>query len=183
MPHLEHRTAAVQALGWSPADAHWLALVCLYSGVFTRRQYEDWHHRGQYAARRFVQRLTAADVAREHPLPDRHTPQRLCHVFVAVVVQMAERRAAVRRCYTLLPLLAQVRLAVPDPADRDARRWYRFLPLPPPPRGCRPIRGVLPDLMSTMGDHAHTYGQSMTYGAIAAARRSAVQAVGVVFCG
>ena len=23
MLHLEHRTAAVQALGWSPADAHW----------------------------------------------------------------------------------------------------------------------------------------------------------------
>ena len=81
MPHLEHRTAAVQALGWSPADAHWLALVCLYSGVFTRRQYQDWHHRDQYAARRFVKRLTAAGVARDHPLPERHTPQRFCHVF------------------------------------------------------------------------------------------------------
>lgn len=81
MPHLEHRTAAVQALGWSPADAHWLALVCLYSGVFTRLQYRDWHHRDKYAARRFVRRLTAAGVAREHPLPERRTPQRFCHVF------------------------------------------------------------------------------------------------------
>ena len=54
MPHLEHRTTAVQALGWAPADAHWLALVCLYSGVFTRLQYRDWHHRNQYAASRFV---------------------------------------------------------------------------------------------------------------------------------
>ena len=55
MPHLEQRTVAVQALGWSAADAHWLALVCLYSGVFTRLQYRDWHHRNQYAASRFVQ--------------------------------------------------------------------------------------------------------------------------------
>ena len=81
MPHLEHRSAAVQALGWAPDDAHWLALVCLYSGVFTRLQYRDWHHRDKYAARRFVQRLTAAGVAREHPLPARRTPQRFCHVF------------------------------------------------------------------------------------------------------
>ena len=81
MPHLEHRTAAVQALGWSPGDAHWLALVCLYSGVFTRLQYRDWHHRDKSAASRFVQRLTAAGVARDHPLPERRTPQRFCHVF------------------------------------------------------------------------------------------------------
>ena len=81
MPHLEHRTAAVHALGWSPADAHWLALVCLYSGVFTGLQYRDWHHRNQYAASRFVKRLTAAGVARDHPLPDRRTPRRFCHVF------------------------------------------------------------------------------------------------------
>ena len=81
MPHLEHRTAAVQALGWSLADAHWLALVCLYSGVFTRHQYRDWHHRDKYAASRLVQRLTDAGVARDHPLPDRRTPQRFCHVF------------------------------------------------------------------------------------------------------
>ena len=81
MPHLERRTAAVQALGWSPDKAHWLALVCLHSGVFTRLQYRDWHHRDKYAARRFVQRLTAAGVAREHPLPGRRIPQRFCHVF------------------------------------------------------------------------------------------------------
>ena len=81
MPHLEHRTAAVQALGWSPADAHWLALVGLYSGIFTRLRYRDWHHRDKYAANRFVQRITAAGVARDHPLPERRTPQRFCHVF------------------------------------------------------------------------------------------------------
>ena len=69
MPHLVRRTAALQNLGWSVADAEWLALACLYSGVFTRHQYRGWHHRDKHAASRFVQRLTAAGVAREHSLP------------------------------------------------------------------------------------------------------------------
>ena len=72
--------------------------------------------------------------------------------FAAVVVQMAARRAGVQRCHTFLPLLPQVRLAVPDPADRGARRGSTFLPLPPLTRGCRPILNVMPDVMSTVGD-------------------------------
>ena len=81
IPRLADRTAAVQALGWSQADAEWLALVCLHSGVFTRHQYRGWYHRDKHAASRFVQRLTDAGVAREHPLPDRRSPERFCHVF------------------------------------------------------------------------------------------------------
>ena len=65
---------------------------------------------------------------------------------------MAEHQAAVRRCYTFLPLLPQVRRAVPDPADRSARRCSAFLPLPPSTRGCRPIQDVLPEVMSSTGD-------------------------------
>ncbi len=49
MPHLVHRTAASEALGWSAADAEWLALVCVYSGVFTRRQYRAQYHRDKNA--------------------------------------------------------------------------------------------------------------------------------------
>lgn len=81
MPHLEHRTAAIRALGWSQADAEWLALVCLHSGVFTRQQYRAWYHRDKHAASRFLKRLQAAGVAREHPIPERTTPERFCHVF------------------------------------------------------------------------------------------------------
>ena len=44
------------------------------------------------------------------------------------LVHMAERRAAVRRCCTFLPVLPRVRLAVPEPADRGARSV---------PRSCR----------------------------------------------
>ena len=81
IPRLADRAAAVQALGWSPADAEWLALVCLHSGVFTRHQYRAWYHRDKHAASRFVRRVTDAGVAREHPLPDRNSPERFCHVF------------------------------------------------------------------------------------------------------
>ena len=79
--HVERRTAALQALGWPKSDAEWLVLVCLHSGVFTRHQYRAWYRRDKHAASRFVKRLKAAGVAREHPLPERRTPERFCHVF------------------------------------------------------------------------------------------------------
>lgn len=40
----------------------------------------------------------------------------LVRLTAAVPVRGAMRRAAVQRCYTFLPLLAPVRLAVPDPS-------------------------------------------------------------------
>ena len=79
--HVERRTAALQALGWSKPDAGWLVLVCLHSGVFTRRQYRAWYSCDKHAASRFAKRLVAAGVAREHPFPGRSTPERFCHVF------------------------------------------------------------------------------------------------------
>ena len=45
------------------------------------------------------------------------------------------------------------------------------------------IQDVLPEVMSTVGDRAQTDSTSTTYEAITVARRSAVQAVGVVFRG
>ena len=37
--HLQDRAAALMAHGWTRREAEWLALVCLYSGVFLRSQY------------------------------------------------------------------------------------------------------------------------------------------------
>ena len=59
-----------------------------------------------------------------------------------------------------------------DTAER-LRRCYTFLPLLPSYRGCRPFWDVLPDVMSTIGDRAQPYVYSLTYEALAAARRSA----------
>ena len=66
--------------------------------------------------------------------------------FAAVVVPMAPGRRS-KVLYVPAALLSRVRLAVPDPADRSARRCSIFLPLPPSSRGYRPIWDVLPDVM------------------------------------
>ena len=69
-------------LGWTGAEAEWLALVCLHSGVFTRAQY--CHHLGvgrrASATHRFVRRLVEEGIAAEHPIPGVRTKARLCHV-------------------------------------------------------------------------------------------------------
>ena len=82
IPHLAGRVEALEALGWPAADAEWLALVCLHSGVFTRAQYCHRFDVERYAALRFVRRLVEAGVAAEQPRPDLlPTSTRLCHVF------------------------------------------------------------------------------------------------------
>ncbi len=82
IPHLAGRVEALEALGWTAADAEWLALVCLHSGVFTRAQYCHRFETGPSCAHRFVRRLVEAGVAAEHPRPDLlPTSTLLCHVF------------------------------------------------------------------------------------------------------
>ena len=83
LPHLGGRETALEALGWTGAEAEWLALVCLHSGVFTRAQYS--HHldvgRTATAPHRFVRRLVEEGIAAEHPVPGVRTTALLCHVF------------------------------------------------------------------------------------------------------
>ena len=81
MPHLAGRPEALEALGWTGADAEWLALVCLHSGVFTRAQYCHRLDAAPWVAHRFVRKLVEAGVAAEHPFPALRTTARLCHVF------------------------------------------------------------------------------------------------------
>ena len=66
IPHLQGRVGALADSGWSGRDAEWLALVCLHSGAFLRRQYLAFvgqTHRE--LARRFVERC--GDAAVEEP--------------------------------------------------------------------------------------------------------------------
>ena len=37
--HLKGREKAVEELGFKPAEAEWIALVALHSGIFLRSQY------------------------------------------------------------------------------------------------------------------------------------------------
>ena len=80
--HLAGRGAALEPLGWTGRDATWLALVCLYSGVFLRSQFVFQHGCSFPTAHRFVKRLLQAAAAREYPLsPDRgRASEHFCHV-------------------------------------------------------------------------------------------------------
>ena len=63
IPHLQDRVGALAEFGWTGRDAEWLALVCLHSGAFLRRQYLAFvgqPHRE--LARRFVERCGKAAV-------------------------------------------------------------------------------------------------------------------------
>ncbi len=63
IPHLQGRVDALAEFGWTGRDAEWLALVCLHSGAFLRRQYLAFvgqPHRE--LARRFIERCGKAAV-------------------------------------------------------------------------------------------------------------------------
>ena len=61
--HLKARAAALAALGWTGADAEWLAFVCLQSGAFLRSQYLRYVGASHpMHARRFVQRCRSIAI-------------------------------------------------------------------------------------------------------------------------
>ena len=74
--------ATLRGLGWKEREADWLALVCLHSGVFIRRQYQARYGVSKQTASRFARRLLQAGIARETRLPDRpaYRPTSICHV-------------------------------------------------------------------------------------------------------
>ena len=59
---------------------------------------------------------------------------------VVEVIPIAAAPAAVPGSCPFRSLLHRVRLAVPAPAARSARRWYTFPALPRSARGFRPFR-------------------------------------------
>lgn len=80
LPHLAGRAEALVPLGWSGRDAEWIALVCLHSGIFVRRQFAHHYQCPRSTPLRFAHRLADARVAREHPVPGTRTNQKLCHI-------------------------------------------------------------------------------------------------------
>ena len=80
-PTLAERAATLRGLGWTDREAEWLALVCLHSGVFTRRQYAARYGLSKQTASRFAIALLEAGIAREEPIPDRRCPETFCHLY------------------------------------------------------------------------------------------------------
>ena len=67
--HLAGRDKLLAAVGWPDAEAEWIALVCLHSGVFTRRQFEFHFSANPATSFRFVKKLTELGFAKEEILP------------------------------------------------------------------------------------------------------------------
>ena len=62
----QERAGKIEALGWSPRDAEWIALVALHSGVFTRSQWcAFFGETHAEPARRFVHALIEKKLASE----------------------------------------------------------------------------------------------------------------------
>ena len=55
--HLRDREKELEPLGWTGAEAEWIALVCLHSGIFTRPQFGYYFDTDSKSAHRFVQAL------------------------------------------------------------------------------------------------------------------------------
>ena len=62
--HLKDRAAALAALGWTGADAEWLAFVCLQSGAFLRSQYLRYVGESHPIARAAVRATVPVDRGR-----------------------------------------------------------------------------------------------------------------------
>ncbi len=82
LPTFAERTATLRGLGWTERQAEWLALVCLHSGVFTRRQYADCYGVCRQRADQVAVALIEAGIAREARFPDRrpYRPTGVCHI-------------------------------------------------------------------------------------------------------
>ncbi len=79
--HLKGREKALGDFGWAGRKAEWIALVCLHSGVFTRRQagrHLDVHHE---QVRRLVHTLISRGLAAEETVPGVHGIGRVCRIY------------------------------------------------------------------------------------------------------
>ena len=68
--------------GFTPRQAEWIALVCLYSGLFTRHQVEGFLGSSQPTASRFVRRLLDGRLSGKPIARDLYRDgRRICHLF------------------------------------------------------------------------------------------------------
>ena len=84
--HLRDRASTLTAHGWTRCDAEWLALVCLFGGVFLRSQYLAFIGRTNPAlANRFIRRCRKVAVEQ----PWNGSRLRLCRITARPIHQAA----------------------------------------------------------------------------------------------
>ena len=79
--HLQGREQALQPFGWTGRRAKWIALACLYSGVFTRAQWTRFLGCHTEKVRRAVHALIAQGVAAEENVPGITGISRVCRIY------------------------------------------------------------------------------------------------------
>ena len=79
--HLRGREKELEPLGWTGAEAEWIALVCLHSGIFNRAQFGYYFDVRPNRAHRFVQALVRRGSAVEPDTPRFHGGGRACWIF------------------------------------------------------------------------------------------------------
>ena len=84
IPHLRGREQALESFGWSRQETEWITLVCLHSGIFTRRQFcayfKGTGSRWEARARRFVEQLTRRKFAVQEPIEGLPTTTLPCRI-------------------------------------------------------------------------------------------------------
>ena len=113
LPTLAERATRLRGLGWTKREAEWLALVCLHSGLFTRRQYAARYGISRQTADRFARGLVATGLAREAPMrdPRAYRPTGICHVharalYRALGIENNRHRKRASREITMRRLLS-----------------------------------------------------------------------------
>ena len=77
--------------GFTPRQAEWITLVCLYSGLFTRHQVEAFLGSSQPTASRFVQRLLDTRLSDRPIVRDLNRDgRRICHLFAGQIYRRLE---------------------------------------------------------------------------------------------
>ena len=79
--HLNGRERVLGDFGWTGRKAEWIALVCLHSGVFTRRQATRFLNTHHDRARRMVHVLIAQGLAAEETVPGILGIGRVCRIY------------------------------------------------------------------------------------------------------
>ena len=79
--HLAGRETALEPFGWTGREAEWIALACLYSGVFIRTQWSRFLNAHPEQVRRDVRALVTSGVAAEETVPHIRGIGRVCRIF------------------------------------------------------------------------------------------------------
>ena len=89
--YLQGREKLLETVGFTPRQAEWIALVCLYSGLFTRHQVEAFLGSSQPTASRFVQRLLDTRLSGKPIARDLNRDgRRICHLFAGQIYRRLE---------------------------------------------------------------------------------------------